>query len=103
MKAADWAVILVAAGITFCLRYVPLLAVNRLRDQEWVKQLAGLMPGGIMLILVAYTLVEPSRTGPLWTWLVALAATAAVHLWRRNALVTMLVGIAVYAALAALV
>jgi branched-subunit amino acid transport protein len=47
--------------------------------------------------------VDPGREGPLWTWLVAIAVTVAVHLWRRSPLITMLTGIDAYALLAALV
>lgn len=95
--------ILVAAAITFGLRYLPLLGVDRLNGHESVERLAALMPGGIMIILVAYTLVDPDRQGPLWTWLAAIAVTVAVHLWRRSPLLTMLTGIGAYALLAALV
>ncbi len=94
--------ILVAAAITFGLRLVPFLAVNRMRDSKDLERLAALMPGGIMIILVAYTLADPGRQGPLWSWLAAIAATVGVHLWRRSPLLTMLVGIGVYAGLATL-
>lgn len=95
--------ILVAAAITFGLRFVPMLGIDRMKGHESVERLSSLMPGGIMIILVAYTLVDPNREGPLWTWLVAIAVTVAVHLWRRSPLITMLTGIGAYALLAALV
>ncbi len=93
----------VAAAITFGLRFIPLLGIDRLEGHDSVERLSALMPDGIMIILVAYTLVDPGREGPLWTWLVAIAVTVAVHLWRRSPLITMLTGIGAYALLAALV
>lgn len=98
-----WLVIGVAAAVTFGLRYVPMRTAERLRRHNRVRRLGDLMPGGIMVILVAWTLVDPGRSGPLWVWLASAALAGAAHLWRRNVLVTMVVGILAFAGLSLLV
>lgn len=99
---SSFVMILLAAAITFGLRFIPMLMIDRMKGHQTIERLSALMPGGIMIILVAYTLVDPGREGPLWTWLVTIAVTVAVHLWRRSPLITMLTGIGVYALLAGL-
>ena len=63
------------------------------------------MPLGVMVILVAYTLrnlalPDPPRALPD---IVALVATVGLHLWRRNAVLSILGGTAIHVALAAAV
>ncbi|WP_434097874.1 AzlD domain-containing protein [Streptomyces mirabilis] len=65
------------------------------------------MPAGVMLILLAYCLrdlplTHASTLAPL-TALTALTATVGLHLWRRNALLSILGGTAVHVALASTV
>ena len=87
--------------ITFALRALPFAVLEPLRASPYIAFLSRYMPVGIMLILVVYTL----RTVPLtsgWRGLpeaVALAVTIGLHLWRRNALVSILVGTGTYVVL----
>ena len=60
------------------------------------------MPLGVMMILIAYTLrnlplADPAGALPDF---LALAATVALHLWRRNAVLSILGGTTIYVALA---
>ncbi len=60
------------------------------------------MPLGVMVILLAYTLrslplADPVRALP---GILALAVTLALHLWRRNAVLSILGGTVVHVALA---
>jgi len=62
------------------------------------------MPLGVMVILLAYTLrdlplADPARALP---GIVALAVTVGLHLWRRNAVLSILGGTVVNVALASL-
>jgi branched-subunit amino acid transport protein AzlD len=62
------------------------------------------MPAGAMVILVAYTLRGLSPGAP-WAALavgLALAVTVGLHLWRHNAVLSILGGTAVHIALTAL-
>ena len=78
--------------ITFALRALPFAVLEPLRASPYIAFLSRYMPVGIMLILVVYTL----RTVPE---AVALAVTIGLHLWRRNALVSILVGTGTYVVL----
>ena len=88
-------------AVTFTLRAAPFLVVERLRESRAVAWLGARMPVGIMVILVIYTLREPAgTTAPRGiVEAVALAVTVGLHLWRRNALLSIVGGTAVYAAL----
>jgi branched-subunit amino acid transport protein AzlD len=59
------------------------------------------MPAGIMVILVVYTLkgVSVSETPHGIPEALALVVTVAVHLWKRNAVASIITGTAVYVAL----
>lgn len=87
--------------VTFALRSLPFLLVGQLRESAVVQFLGRSMPAGIMVILVVYTLKDVSL-GTGWHGLpelIALAVTVALHLWRRNALLSILGGTALYVAL----
>lgn len=98
----DWtyilATVLIAAAITWALRAVPFLFVGRLRDSELLPHLAAVMPVGIMTILVVYTLRTTELGANPATLAVALglAVTAGLHLWLRNAVLSVLAGTAVH-------
>ena len=87
--------------VTFALRALPFLVIGQLRESAFVQFLGRYMPVGIMLILVVYTLKDVSlSTG--WRGLpelVGLGATVGLHLWRHNALLSILGGTAVYVVL----
>jgi branched-subunit amino acid transport protein AzlD len=55
-----------------------------------------------MVILLAYTLRSLPLTGPVQALpdILALAATVGLHLWRRNAVLSILGGTAIHVALA---
>nr|WP_255622097.1 AzlD domain-containing protein [Tessaracoccus sp. OS52] len=90
--------VLVSAGITWALRGLPFLFLGRLRDSQLLPHLAAVMPVGIMTILVFYTLRHTDVGANAVTIAVAvgLAVTAALHLWRRNAVLSVLGGTAVH-------
>jgi branched-subunit amino acid transport protein AzlD len=63
------------------------------------------MPAGVMVILLVYCLRDLPLTTPRHAAapLLALAATVGLHLWRRNALLSILAGTAVNVLLASTV
>jgi branched-subunit amino acid transport protein AzlD len=96
------AAVAVAAGVTWALRALPFTVLTPLRASGTVRYLSARMPLGVMVILLAYTLrnlplAHPARAVP---GLLALAATVGLHLWRRNAVLSILGGTAVHIALA---
>ncbi|MEU7767775.1 AzlD domain-containing protein [Nocardia sp. NPDC049190] len=89
------------ASITWSLRALPFAVLAPLRTSTTVDYLSRHMPVGVMVILAAYTLraITPAQltvTGP------ALAVTLALHLWRRNAVLSVLTGTALHVALTTL-
>jgi branched-subunit amino acid transport protein AzlD len=93
--------VLVSAGVTWALRAVPFAVLAPMRHSVVVRYLSIHMPVGVMVMLAIYTL-STARAGSsrelLWLAL-GVAVTAGLHLWRGQALVSILVGTAVYVAL----
>ncbi|MCF3122287.1 AzlD domain-containing protein [Streptomyces arenae] len=98
------AAVLVTAAVTWALRALPFAALAPLRESATVQHLSTRMPAGVMVILVVYCLRDLPLTQPrALAPLVALAVTVGLHLWRRNALLSILGGTAVHVALASAV
>ncbi|NLT25608.1 MAG: branched-chain amino acid ABC transporter [Microbacteriaceae bacterium] len=90
-------IIVVAAAVTFGLRAAPFLGGKWLRENALVRDLSLLLPIGVMTVLVVYSVRGIEWAG--WAWappLVGIAATAALHLWRWNVLLSLVGGVAVY-------
>lgn len=96
-----FAALLVMFVVTVALRAAPFLAVSALKGSAVVDFLGRTMPAGVMVILVMFTLRDVGAE----TWLpatVGLTGTIGVHLWRRNAALSTVVGTALYLAVSAL-
>lgn len=94
------AAVAVSAAVTWGLRALPFAALAPLRASRTVRYLSTCMPAGVMVILLAYCLrdlplTEPRAAAPP----AALAVTVGLHLWRRNALLSILGGTAVHVVL----
>ncbi|MEX2981245.1 branched-chain amino acid transporter permease [Streptomyces sp. C36] len=93
--------IAVSAAITWALRALPFTVLAPLRASATVKYLGARMPAGVMVILFVYCLRDLPLPGPRAAApLAALAVTIGLHLWRRNALLSILGGTIVSVALA---
>jgi branched-subunit amino acid transport protein AzlD len=91
------AAVLVAAAVTWALRALPFAALTPLRNSATVQYLSTRMPAGVMLILLAYCLRDlPLTHAGTLAPLAALSTTVGLHLWRRNALLSILGGTAVH-------
>jgi branched-subunit amino acid transport protein AzlD len=95
--------VVVIGAVTFALRAAPFLALHRFAGLPLVRHLGASMPAGIMVILVLYSLRSVSLTTYPYgaPALVAVGATVLLHLWRRNALVSIAGGTALYVAVLA--
>jgi branched-subunit amino acid transport protein AzlD len=100
-----WAASLTMFAVTFALRALPFAALRPLRDSALVTFLSRHMPAGIMVILALYTLrrVSFGESPHALPEAAAIAITVTLHLWRRNAVASILGGTAVYVALVNLV
>jgi branched-subunit amino acid transport protein AzlD len=97
------AAVAVSAAVTWGLRALPFTALAPLRASAAVGYLSACMPLGVMVILLAYTVRGLPLAGPAQALpgILALAATVGLHLWRRNAVISILGGTAVHVALSA--
>lgn len=91
----------VAAAVTWALRALPFAALARLRRSPAVHHLSTHMPAGIMIVLAVYSLHGVVPDGPPYGLPAALAllVTVALHLWRRSALLSILIGTATHVVL----
>ncbi|MEU9996641.1 branched-chain amino acid transporter permease [Streptomyces sp. NPDC048370] len=98
------AAVLVAVAVTWALRALPFAALTPLRASATVQYLSTRMPAGVMVILVVHCLHDlPVTEARAAAPLAALAVTVGLHLWRRNALLSILGGTAVHVTLASTV
>ncbi|GGR08200.1 branched-chain amino acid transporter permease [Streptomyces netropsis] len=96
--------VLVTAAVTWGLRALPFAALTPLRASRTVQYLSTRMPAGVMVILLAYCLRDlPLTHARTLAPLAALAVTVGLHLWRRNALLSILGGTAAHVVLASTV
>jgi branched chain amino acid efflux pump len=91
----------VSAAVTWGLRALPFTALAPLRASATVGYLSARMPLGVMVILLAYTLRHLPLSHPAKALpdLLGLAVTVGLHLWRRNAMLSILGGTAICVAL----
>ncbi len=96
--------LLVIFAVTYALRLAPFLALRRVRDSALVTFLGRTMPLGVMAILVVYMLssVDVTAAPHGLPEAAGVVATAALHLWRRNALLSIVGGTGTYMAVLAL-
>ncbi|MFB7758156.1 branched-chain amino acid transporter permease [Streptomyces sp. NPDC056121] len=98
------AAVAVSTAVTWALRALPFAALAPLRASATVQYLSTRMPAGVMVILLAYCLRDlPVTQSRAIAPLAALAVTIGLHLWRRNALLSILGGTAVHVILASTV
>ena len=98
------ALVLVMAAGTWVLRFLPFW-VFRGEPPKYVMYLGRVLPAGIIGMLVVYCLKDVELAAPPHGLPEALAAAAVVALqcWRRNALISILCGTALYMLLTQLV
>ena len=98
------AVVGLSAAVTWTLRAAPFAVLAPIRDRPVVATLRRHMPLGVLCILAAYTL-QDVLTGSVLAalpFVVAVAVTGGLHLWRRHMLLSIAVGTAVHVALVTL-
>ncbi|MGY1759894.1 branched-chain amino acid transporter permease [Geodermatophilus sp. SYSU D00779] len=90
------------SALTWGLRAARFAVLAPMRGSAVVTHVGGHMPLGVMAVLAAYTLRDVPTDGAVAAlpFVVAVAVTVGLHLWRRNALVSILAGTVVHVALA---
>jgi branched-subunit amino acid transport protein AzlD len=95
------AAVAISAAVTWALRALPFAVRAPLRASSTVQYLSTRMPAGVMVILLAYCLRDlPLTEAHAIAPLAVLAVTIGLHLWRRNALLSILGGTTVHVVLA---
>ena len=91
-------VIVAMALVTFALRALPFVAAHWLQKHPAVQRLGQFLPLAIMTLLLVHSAVGAAREHAFGPWPELLAVAVVVVLqWRsRNALLSILVGTAVY-------
>lgn len=93
--------VLIMAGITFLTRLFPFLFFRKKEPPEIIRFIQIYIPPMVMMILVLYSLV-----GTEWTHapygipeLLASAVVVLLHVWRKNAFISIFVGTGLYMAM----
>lgn len=98
--------VLVCAVVTFLLRLAPFALFSRKRGMPpAVNRLAKKMPAAIIAVLVVYCLKGLPTTGlsSAGVTLLSVAAVVALHLWKKNTLLSIAGGTVLYMALLRLI
>lgn len=88
-------IIAVAAVCTFATRLVPFVLFSGKKEPpKFVRYLGSVLPVAIIGVLIVYGIGDVRDAGfmQLLPKLIAVAATALVHLWKRNTLLSIAVG-----------
>lgn len=93
-----FAACLMMGGATFLTRLAPFLVGKKLKESQMIAYIGAMLPASIMLLLVIHCLKDT-------TWDLAIPEAAAIavliplHLWKRNSLLSILAGTAIFIAL----
>ena len=91
--------VLVCAAVTFLLRFAPFALFAGKREMPpAVRRLAQKLPPAIIAVLVVYCLkgMPGAETARNAATLLSVAAVAALHLWKKNTLLSIAGGTALY-------
>lgn len=88
-------VIAVAAVCTFATRLFPFVVFgNKKEAPKFIQYLGDILPAAIIGVLIVYCLSDftSGDINVIAPKLIAVAATALIHLWKRNTLLSIAVG-----------
>ncbi len=90
--------VLIMGMVTLALRAAPFVLLRKAAGSPLMTYLGAVMPPGVMVLLVAYNVgavpfTDASKALPV---LGGVLATVLVHHWRRNALLSIVIGTAVH-------
>lgn len=101
-----WISIAIIAIVTAALRFLPFAIFNgKIKTPKIIEKLSKLLPAAIMGMLVVYCLkgIHFSSPSGFVPELIAALAVALLYIWRRNTLLSIIIGTVVYMLLVQLV
>jgi branched-subunit amino acid transport protein AzlD len=92
------AAVCVIALMTWVTRGLPYLLFSRRKPPRWVRELGAMLPAAIMVILVAYCLRNTQWTAAPYgaAEILSVLLVAGVQAWRKNTMLSVLVGTVCY-------
>ncbi len=98
-------IIAVCAVCTFALRALPFFVFGKRKVPELIEKIGTLLPMAIMTTLVVFCIRNVSffKPGDYLPTFISLAAVTALHLWRKNTLLSITAGTVCYMILVQLV
>jgi branched-subunit amino acid transport protein AzlD len=91
----DILVVLVMAGVTYALRLSPFVLFGQKGETPaWISYLGKYLPPAVMGMLIIYSLkhIQISVFEEVIPVVVAISITVALHLWKRNNLISIIGG-----------
>ena len=90
--------IIIISAVTLGLRALPFIVLKGKATPGWIVRLGRLLPYSVMGMLVVYCLkgISFSSAGGFLPELIAGAITAGSYVWKKNSLLSIISGTAVY-------
>lgn len=90
--------ILIMAAVTAILRFSPFLVMGNKKTPAFVEYLGKVLPYAVMAMLVVYCLkgVDFTRAPFALPEILSVGVVAGLHVWKRNTLLSIIVGTACY-------
>ena len=92
------ALVAVIAAVTIALRFAPFLLLRGRETPRFIAYLGRVLPYAIMGMLVVYCLRGTAFTN-VSNWLpqlISVAVVVGLHIWKRNTLLSIIAGTAIY-------
>ncbi len=91
-------VIVAMGAVSFALRALPFVAAQWLNKHPLVHRLGEFLPLAIMTLLLVHSAVGNAADDPAAPWpeLLAVALVVLLQWWRRNALLSIVLGVCAY-------
>ncbi len=90
--------ILIMSAVVIALRLSPLVLFRNGKMPKWLDYLGRVLPYAMIPILLMYCVKDTDWhfAGSVVPMLIGVTATALVHIWKKNMMVSLIVGLSVY-------